>query len=99
MIQLDLWSRSRTKNPTPTPSVVRNPTPPKNLRLLATPTPIPQPKFLLLLNDLTHSANSTASVAAQSTHFFFRKNTDKLLFAMQMSNLCSCSRFANTVRL
>jgi len=32
MIQLDIWSR--TKNPTLTPSVVRNPTPPKNLRLL-----------------------------------------------------------------
>jgi len=31
------------KNPTPTPSVVRNPIPPKNLRLLRTPTPVPQP--------------------------------------------------------
>jgi len=32
-----------TKNSTPTPSVVGNPTPipPKNLRLLATPTPQP----------------------------------------------------------
>ena len=39
MIQLDIRSRSRTKNPTPTPSVVRNPTPPKNLRLLTTPQP------------------------------------------------------------
>jgi len=46
MIQLDIWSRSRTKkttrtkNPTPTPSVVRNPTltPPKNIRLLTPPT-------------------------------------------------------------
>jgi len=28
-------------NPTPTPSVARNPTPPKNLRLLTTPTPQP----------------------------------------------------------
>jgi len=37
MIQLDLWSR--TKNPTHI--VVRNPTPPKNLRLLTTLTPQP----------------------------------------------------------
>jgi len=36
MIQLDILSWSRTKNPTPTPSAVRNPTPCKNLRLLTT---------------------------------------------------------------
>jgi len=35
MIQLDF-----RKNPTPTPSVLSNPTSPKNLRLLATTTPI-----------------------------------------------------------
>jgi len=39
MIQFDFRSRSWTKNSTPTPSVVKNPTPPKNLRLLATPQP------------------------------------------------------------
>jgi len=43
MIQLEIRSRSLTKNQTPTPSVVRNltPTPPKNLRLLTTPTSQP----------------------------------------------------------
>jgi len=43
MVQLDIWSRSRTKNLTPTLSVVRNPTPtpPKNLRFLTIPTPAP----------------------------------------------------------
>jgi len=49
MIQLDIRSQSRTKNPTPTSSAVRNPTPtpPKNLRLLTTPSsdPTPQPCF------------------------------------------------------
>jgi len=34
-------SRVGQKNPTLTPSVVRNPTPPKNLRLVMTPTPQP----------------------------------------------------------
>jgi len=43
MIELDFRSRSRTKKTTPTSSVVRNPTPPKNLRLLANPIPTTQP--------------------------------------------------------
>jgi len=38
MIQLDIWSQSWKKNLTPAPRVVRNPTPPKNLRLLVTPS-------------------------------------------------------------
>jgi len=41
MIQLDFRSRIKTSTPTPTPSVLRDLTPPKNLRLLATPTPQP----------------------------------------------------------
>jgi len=49
MIQLDIRSQSRTKNPIPTPSVVRNPTltPPKtsdSLRLrLRNPASAPSP--------------------------------------------------------
>jgi len=39
MIQLDI--RSRIKNRIQTSSDLRKPTPPKNLRLLATPTPQP----------------------------------------------------------
>ena len=34
------------KNPTPAPSVVRNPTPPKNLRLLTTPQPCWRDKYI-----------------------------------------------------
>jgi len=41
MIEMDFRCRSRTKKTTPNSSVVRNPTPPKNLRLLANPIPIP----------------------------------------------------------
>jgi len=44
MIQFDTSVGANQKSPTPTPSVVRNPTPPKNLRLLTTPTPAPTPQ-------------------------------------------------------
>jgi len=60
MIQLD--SRSRTKNPTP--SVVRNPnpTPPKDLRLLTTPAPTPQPCFELVSTSSTGVWNGSMTI-------------------------------------